>query len=655
MATIVGAARSSVARTGRTDSAQLTFPAISGTSSGDTAYLFVGTDAAGTTATPSGWTTIFTNAAVAADYSIHSRTITSDSDYTSIDASFVAGRGWNAFVLIVSGTHTLEASQDDNDSADVPYVPSIASFSSGDLSVVFGVADDQQVLMSPPPDYALFDVSGTTEGTVDYGNDGADQSSAGLAYKVSSGGTEGEASPSSATRWTGASNDGTSSFHIRFSGIDDPAGGGAVTGTSAATLPSITTSASGGITKTGTGAAALPSITANAAGSAGAIITGSGAPALPSITASGAGERTITGAGAPSLPPVTASAAGTRSITGSASPSLPAVTSAADGDVLAFVDGDAAASIPALEAAALGVVNPIRDESGDILLDESGNGIQESFQPVTVAGSASATLPAVTASAAGVRTVAGQAAVDMPVPSITADGSSGIGASGSVSLPSVAVSASGTIARSGSGAITLPSIEVSGAGGFVLEGSGAADLPAATVSATGVVTQIAGRGAVTLPGPTTSGSISITRKGSAAVTLPRARANVRGGLQISGSAAVTLPAVRVLGRDKAVRRTDLLVVWATGGPDDRGGETFADLSPSTNDLTLYGGSLLRGLLDESSDPLLDESSDPLTLVEAGAPAGAVVDLDVGAPNAVDIDQRGANIVVTDQASTQVDV
>jgi len=218
MATIVGSAASNVSKSSRGIAIQVTFPAITGAASGDTAYLFHACDGGLGSSVPSGWTEIDLDNATSTDWLVASRVITGDSDYTSLDAGFIPGQGWTSIIVLVRGSHTLEAFANDNDGSAIAYVPQITGFSSGDLSVIHGTADDQQVTMTPPTGWTLFQN--------DDGTDGTNLSSAGLAYKVSAGGTEGQTTPGSGDEWSGPSSDGCASFHIRFSGIDDPDAGG---------------------------------------------------------------------------------------------------------------------------------------------------------------------------------------------------------------------------------------------------------------------------------------------------------------------------------------------------------------------------------------------------------------------------------------------
>jgi len=218
MATIVGSAASNVSKSSRSDSTQVTFPAIAGAASGDTAYLFHSCDGSLGSSVPSGWTQIDLDNGTSTDWLVASRVITGDSDYTSLDAGFDPGQGWTSIILLVRGSHTLEAFADDNDGDAIAYVYQITGFNSGDLSVIRGTADDQQVTMTPPTGWTLF--------ANDDGTDGSNLSSAGLAYKVSAGGTEGQLAPGNGDEWSGPSSDGSSSFHMRFSGIDDPDAGG---------------------------------------------------------------------------------------------------------------------------------------------------------------------------------------------------------------------------------------------------------------------------------------------------------------------------------------------------------------------------------------------------------------------------------------------
>lgn len=668
MGSIVGSAASNVSKSSRSDSTQVTFPAISGAASGDTAYLFHAADGSGSSTVPSGWTAIDVDSGTSTDWLVASRVITGDSDYTSLNAGFDPGQGWTSIILLVRGSHTLEAFANDNDGDAIAYVYRITGFDAGDLSVIFGTADDQQVTMTPPTGWTLLEN--------DDGTDGSNRSSSGIAYKVSAGGDEGQLAPGNGDEWSGPSDDGCASFHIRFSGIDDPDAGGTITGTSAAALPSITSAATGSITKTGSSATTLPSIsassagvlarsgtasatlpsaTASASGDIAAGSSGTAAATMPPATATASGQRVITGAASTALGPITSSAAGVRSVTSAAATVAPVPTAAAAGSITANLTATASITAPAAEASGAGVVNPIQDETGNTLLDESGEGIWGTEDAPPISGTASALFPASTASIGGARVVVASASASIPLPAIDAAGDNSLSGQVSAAIPVVTASATGQMARSGTVDATLPGLEASAAGGFALDGTADATLPAAQVSASGVVAQIVGQVAATLPVPDLASETAFTRKAAVAATIPAARANVLAGLQIFGTASATLPAARAAARDRAFRRVDLLDLWIQNGPDDVGGEALVSPVASRNDLSIYGGAYVRALLDQSGLTLQDESGDALTHVERGKPAGAAVDLDRDAANRAEIDQRGGNIARTVGGPTLVDV
>lgn len=106
------------------------------------------------------------------------------------------------------------------------------------------------------------------------------------------------------------------------------AGGSAVTGTSAQTLPSLTQSASGAEKFTGTAAQTLPKLTQAASGSTSSADTGTVAQMLPSLAQAAAAEEGFTGTVAQILPSLQQAAAGdvaSTTVTGTVAQTLPSL------------------------------------------------------------------------------------------------------------------------------------------------------------------------------------------------------------------------------------------------------------------------------------------------------------------------------------------
>lgn len=112
-------------------------------------------------------------------------------------------------------------------------------------------------------------------------------------------------------------------------GAAQSSGGGAVTGTSAITLPSVTTDATGAVGAVGTAAITLPSITVAGTGKEG--FTATAATTLPSITTDGTGKAGASGTSAVTLSPITVEAQGKSGFTGTAEITLSPVTVSGEG------------------------------------------------------------------------------------------------------------------------------------------------------------------------------------------------------------------------------------------------------------------------------------------------------------------------------------
>ena len=94
----------------------------------------------------------------------------------------------------------------------------------------------------------------------------------------------------------------------------------------------------------GVGAATLPTLTASASGFMGR--SGSGAATIPALTASGTGEIEKIGVGGVTLPVVAASGTGEREITGSGSVTLGVLLSSGIGEIVKT--GSSAITLPVL-------------------------------------------------------------------------------------------------------------------------------------------------------------------------------------------------------------------------------------------------------------------------------------------------------------------
>jgi hypothetical protein len=102
---------------------------------------------------------------------------------------------------------------------------------------------------------------------------------------------------------------------------------------------------------------------------------------------------------------------------------------------------------------------------------------------VGTTGEGSLTLPALTASGAGIASASGTAALTLPAVTAAGTGTASATGTGTAALPALTASGTGTASATGSGALTLPAVTVTGFGGE----------PAGEVSAPGPVIRTSAR------------------------------------------------------------------------------------------------------------------------------------------------------------------
>jgi hypothetical protein len=89
----------------------------------------------------------------------------------------------------------------------------------------------------------------------------------------------------------------------------------------------------------------------------------------------------------------------------------------------------------------------------------------EYIASVGIAGEGALTLPALTASGAGVASAAGEAALTLPAITASGAGTASASGTGAPALPALTASGAGAASASGSGVLTLPALTASGFGG----------------------------------------------------------------------------------------------------------------------------------------------------------------------------------------------
>lgn len=149
------------------------------------------------------------------------------------------------------------------------------------------------------------------------------------------------------------------------------------------------------------------------------------------------------------------------------------------------------------------------DESGNSrTLTANGtpsNGATSPTYPSSgVTGTVSATLAAMTASAAATVALAGAAAVTLAALTTAATGTVALAGAASPTLAAVTTSAAGTVALTGAASVTLGAVTLSAAGAVALVGTTSSTLGAVTSSAAGAVA-LAGSLSATLAAVTLSG------------------------------------------------------------------------------------------------------------------------------------------------------
>jgi hypothetical protein len=335
----------------------------------------------------------------------------------------------------------------------------------------------------------------------------------------------------------------------------DPPASTGVTGTLAATLPSLTSAASAAATVTATTSATLPALTVSATGA------GVGGPAtaqLPSLTATAAGEVTATATAAVTLPPLSSAATATVA-RGTVTAILPALTTDADATLTVEADTDAvlpalsptlvaeatitgtiAATLPSLVVSgAEGTPAPTGTVNATLPALNTASAGEVSF-----AGTTAATLPALTASATGQATV--NATASPTLPSLTADAEGALSNAGmaSPSLPPLQATAAGTARIDGTTANTLPPFQADADGAVVADSTLNAVLPALTVSSAAQVT-VSGAADATLPALDVDLTAAMAGDGAVLIALPSLTAGAAGVVAVSGDLDALLPALTV--------------------------------------------------------------------------------------------------------------
>lgn len=291
-----------------------------------------------------------------------------------------------------------------------------------------------------------------------------------------------------------------------------------VTGTAAAPLGSLISTATGKPTVLGTAAAPLGSLVSTATDIVN--VTGTAAAPLGSLTSSAAGSVSVNGAASAALD-FTSTATGVRGVTGSAAAPLGALTSTASGAPV--VGGTAAALLGSLVSSATSTV-AVAGSAAALL-----GGVSAAAGTVEVLGTAAAQLGGSTA-AIGAVSVTGSAHADLAFSSAAAGVEVVLG-SAAAPLGSLDSSAAGTVEVIGSAAALLDFTSSAASGGNIT-GTAAAPLGSLDSTASGAV-DVTGTAAAQL------GSLVSSATGTPEV--------VGGGSASFGGAFAALGVVTVLG------------------------------------------------------------------------------------------------------------
>lgn len=205
----------------------------------------------------------------------------------------------------------------------------------------------------------------------------------------------------------------------------------------------------------------------------------------------------------------------------------------------AGVTGTVAATLPALTASAAGTV-PVTATAAVSLPPVAA----AATGTASTTGTAAAALPAVTASATGAATVSGTAAATLPALSAAASGTASASGTATVALPALTAAATGTAGVTATSTATLPALAASAAGTANASSTAAAVLPAVQAAVVGDVAGATSGGiAATLPALTAAASGTAAATGTVAAALPALGATAAGTATATGTLATALPAL----------------------------------------------------------------------------------------------------------------
>lgn len=180
----------------------------------------------------------------------------------------------------------------------------------------------------------------------------------------------------------------------------------------------------------------------------------------------------------------------------------------------------------------------------------------------TVIGAASVTLGAPTATASGAKVVYGAAAVTLGAPTATAAGAKVVYGTASVTLGAPTATASGVKTVYATASITLGAPTATAAGQKTVYGTAGVTLAGPTGTAVSGSPQ--GTATITLGAPTATALGVRTTYGTAAITLGAPTATVAGTKTVNGTAGILLGAL--LGAGAGVRTTYATASGTLGGP-----------------------------------------------------------------------------------------
>lgn len=306
-------------------------------------------------------------------------------------------------------------------------------------------------------------------------------------------------------------------------------------GTLAATLDSLTSSATGALPVVGACAATLGTLASSATGAL--PIVGACSPTLGSLAlaATGTGPTAIAGALSATLASLSSSAAGVLPIVGTSSSTLAAASIAATG--VLPIAGVASRSLDAATLTAAGTL-PIVGTSSITL--EALTGAASGAANANT-GTANATLGALTSAAAGVLPIAGVASVSLEAATASASGALALVGVCAATLAPLAKTGTGTLRIAGTCAPTLAAVSTTATGALPLVAACSRTLDALSVSASGVSTAITvGELATTLAPVGVSASATLPIAGAVSTTLASLTAAAAGKVAVAGTATATL-------------------------------------------------------------------------------------------------------------------